>query len=58
MDLTQLYDLGRLALAIDPARVKNVLLPTGQGSGTNLALAAGAQDLFADFRDDAILQNH
>ena len=58
MDLTQLYDLGRLALTLDPARVKNVLLPTGQGSGTNLAVAASAQDLFADFRDDAILQNH
>jgi LCP family protein required for cell wall assembly len=59
MDLGQLYDLGRLALSIDPARVKNVLLPTGaSGNGTNLAVAAGAQDLFADFRDDAILQNH
>lgn len=59
MDLRQLYDLGRLALTIDPARLKNVLLPTGaSGNGTNLAVAAGAQDLFADFRDDAILQNH
>lgn len=58
MDLGQLYDLGRLALSIDPARVKNVLLPTGAGSGTNLSVAASAQDLFADFRDDAILQNH
>lgn len=58
LDLGQLYDLGRLALSLDPARVKNVLLPTGGGSGTNLAVAASAQDLFADFRDDAILQNH
>lgn len=59
MDLGQLYDLGRLALSIDPARVKNVLLPTGaSGSGTNLAVGPGAQELFADFRDDAILQNH
>ncbi len=59
MDLGELYDLGRLALSLDPARVKNVLLPTGaSGNGTNLALAAGAQDLFADFRDDAILQSH
>ena len=59
MDLGQLYDLGRLALSLDPSRVKNVLLPTGASSGgTNLAVAAGAQDLFADFRDDAILQNH
>jgi LCP family protein required for cell wall assembly len=59
MGLTQLYDLGRLALSLDPARVKNVLLPTGaSGNGTNLGVAAGAQDLFADFRDDAILQSH
>ena len=59
MDLGELYDLGRLALSLDPARVKNVLLPTGaSGNGTNLAVASGAQDLFADFRDDAILQTH
>ena len=56
--LGQLFDLGRLALSIDPARVKNVLLPTGQGAGTNLSVAPEAQDLFNDFRDDAILQNH
>ena len=53
-----MYELGRLALSIDPARIKNVVLPTGAGGGTNLAVAPGAQDLFADFRDDAILQNH
>jgi LCP family protein required for cell wall assembly len=58
LDLAQIYDLGRLGLSIDPARVKHVLVPTGAGGGSNLALAAGAQDLFADFRDDAILQSH
>jgi LCP family protein required for cell wall assembly len=58
MDLGQMYDLARLALSIDPARVKNVLLPTGPGGGTNLAVAPAARDLFADFADDAILQNH
>jgi len=58
MGLAEMYDLGRLALTIDPAKVKNVLLPTGQGSGTNLSVAPAAQDLFADFRDDAILQSH
>ena len=58
LDLAELYDLGRLALSIDPARIKNVLLPTGSGSGTNLSVAPEAQDLFADFRDDAILQSH
>jgi len=58
LDLTQMYELGRLAMAIDPARIKNVGLPTGAGAGTNLSVAPQAQDLFNDFRDDAILQNH
>lgn len=58
LNLAELYDLGRLALSIDPARIKSVLLPTGSGGGTNLAVAPAAQDLFADFRDDAVLQSH
>lgn len=58
LDLSHLYDLGRLALSLDPARVRNVLVPTGAGGGTNLAVAPAARDLFADFADDAILQNH
>ena len=58
LDLAELYDLGRLALSIDPARIKNVLLPTGAGSGSNLSVAPEAQGLFADLRDDAILQSH
>jgi polyisoprenyl-teichoic acid--peptidoglycan teichoic acid transferase len=58
LDLGQMYELGRLALSIDPARIKNVVIPTGGGAGTNLSVAPQAQDLFADFRDDAILQNH
>lgn len=58
VDLAQLYTLGRLALSIDPARVRNVLVPTGAGAGTNLAVTPAAQALFADFADDAILQSH
>ena len=58
LSLTEMFDLGRLALSIDPAKVKNVLLPTGAGSGTNLSVAPEAKDLFADFADDAILQRH
>jgi hypothetical protein len=58
MDLSQMYGLGRLAHSLDPARVKNVLVPTGAGGGTNLAVTGDAQNLFGDFRDDAILQNH
>jgi LCP family protein required for cell wall assembly len=53
-----LYRLGRLVLTIDPANIKNVVIPTGGGSGTNLTPAAGIDSLFADFRDDGILQSH
>ncbi len=53
-----LYRLGRLVLTIDPASIKNVVIPTGGGSGTNLAPGAGIQDLFNDFKDDGVLQSH
>jgi LCP family protein required for cell wall assembly len=56
--LSDLYGLGRLGLSLDPAQVKNVLIPVVSGSGSNLALGPGAASLFADFRDDAILQTH
>lgn len=58
VDLAQMYELGRLALSLDPARIKNVLVPTGAAGGTNLAVTPAARDLFADFADDAILQSH
>ena len=58
MDLTAMYELGRLALGIDPARVRNVLVPTGAGGGTNLAVTPAGRVLFGDFADDAILQAH
>jgi polyisoprenyl-teichoic acid--peptidoglycan teichoic acid transferase len=54
----ELYRLGRLALTIDPANIKNVVIPTGGGSGTNLAPGPGIDSLFADFRDDGVLQSH
>ena len=56
--LKDLYGLGRLGLSIDPAQVKNVLVPVVSGSGSNLALGPGAASLFADFRDDGVLQTH
>jgi LCP family protein required for cell wall assembly len=58
LGLTELYRLGRLALSIDPANVKNVVIPVGSGSGSNLALGDGASSLFADFADDGVLQTH
>ena len=53
-----LYRLSRLVLTIDPANIKNVVIPTGGGSGTNLTPGAGIDSLFADFRDDGVLQSH
>ena len=57
VDLMALWRLGRLALSIDPANIKNITIPTGGGTGTNLVLGPGGQELFADFRDDGIVQS-
>jgi polyisoprenyl-teichoic acid--peptidoglycan teichoic acid transferase len=57
--LGDLYRLGRLALSIDPANVRNVTMPGTTGTAANqdvVFVGAGAPALFADFRDDAILQ--
>ncbi len=56
-----LYKLGRLALSIDPANVRSVTVPGGVGSAGGASvvfLGGGASSLFADMRDDAILQSH
>ena len=59
LDLSQMYELGRLAMAIDPARIKNVVRAhRRRARARTSSVAPAAQDLFADFRDDAILQNH
>ena len=58
MNLVDLYRFARLGLSINPANVRNVVTPTGGGSGSDLSLGAGADALFADFRDDAVLQTH
>jgi LCP family protein required for cell wall assembly len=56
--LQDLYRLGRLVLTIDAANIKNVVIPTGGGAGTNLSPGPGIDSLFADFRDDGVLQSH
>ncbi len=56
-----LYRLGRLALSIDPANVRSVTVPGSIGSAANQSVVfvgGGASALFADFRDDAILQSY
>jgi LCP family protein required for cell wall assembly len=56
VDVVGLWRLGRLALSIDPTTIKNITIPVGTGSGTNLTVSGGAQQLFADFADDGIVQ--
>jgi LCP family protein required for cell wall assembly len=59
--VVDLYNLGRLALSIDPARVRNVGMPATLGKVGSLDVvfvAPAAGSLFADFRDDAALQAH
>jgi LCP family protein required for cell wall assembly len=61
VSVRDLYRLGRLGLSVDPANVRNVVMPAtlGQVGPASVVFAApGADSLFADFRDDAILQSH
>ncbi|MGH9277833.1 MAG: LCP family protein [Acidimicrobiales bacterium] len=58
---TDLYRLGRLALSVDPAHVRTVTMPGIIGSTARQSVvfaAPEADGLFADFRDDAVLQSH
>ena len=59
--LADLYRLGRLALSIDAANVRAVTMPGNAGQAGNQSVVfvgPGADGLFSDFRDDAILQSH
>ncbi|MEO6121270.1 MAG: LCP family protein [Acidimicrobiales bacterium] len=59
--LPELYRLGRMALSLDPANVRNVTMPgrVGQAGAASVVFpAAGSDSLFADIRDDAVLQAH
>ncbi len=56
--MTELYRLGRVALAVDPANVRNVTMPgVGAQAGVQSVVrpTSAAGPLFADFRDDAIV---
>jgi LCP family protein required for cell wall assembly len=55
VSLTDLWHLGRLALSIDPANIRSITIPVGGGTGSNLVVGDAA-GLFADFRDDGIVQ--
>jgi LCP family protein required for cell wall assembly len=61
VSLRELYALVNLGLSIDPANVRNVTIPAYAGNvgpASVVFAGGGTQELFADFRDDAILQNH
>jgi len=55
--LTDLYRLGRLLEQIPAKNIRSVTIPTA-GSGECLDLAGTASGLFADFRDDGVLQHN
>ncbi len=56
--LKDLYGLGRLGLSMDPANLRNVVIPVTSGRGGLLQIGAEATSLFQDFADDAVLQSH
>jgi LCP family protein required for cell wall assembly len=59
VDAKDLYRLGRLALSIDPANVRSVTMPGTLGYVGQQSVVfkgPGADSLFEDFRDDAVLQ--
>lgn len=61
VSMRDLYGLGRAALAIEPANVRNVTMPSrlGFAGGASVVFPApAAAGVFADFRDDAVLQAH
>ena len=61
LGLRELYLFGRLAVALDPANVRNVTMPatTGQAGGASVVFPTAATPaLFEDFRDDGVLQSH
>jgi LCP family protein required for cell wall assembly len=53
--MKDLYHLGRVAFSLNPDQIQNITMPyTG---GSCLGLGASAQGLFADFRDDGIVES-
>jgi LCP family protein required for cell wall assembly len=60
-DTAQLVRLGRLALSIDPASVRSVVLPGRPvmiGGASMVEATQAAFPLLADLADDAVLQSH
>ena len=56
-----LYRMGRMALALDPGNVRSVTMPAtlGREGAASVVFPGGAAaGLFADFRDDAVLESN
>jgi LCP family protein required for cell wall assembly len=58
VSIGELFRLGQYSLTLDPAGIRNVVLPVGGGSGSNLVKTDAAASLLADFVDDGALQTH
>ena len=61
VSMRELHNLFQLGLSIDPANVRNMTMPSAigkVGAADVVFPGAGAQEVFADFRDDGILQSH
>lgn len=56
LGLTDLYRLGRIMYDIPSNGIRSVTIPIGGGGC--LSLGAAAPGMFADFRDDAVLETH
>ena len=56
LSLTDLFRLGRVMYGIPTDQIRNVTVPTA--GGNCLSLAGSAAGLFADFRDDAVLESN
>lgn len=55
LGLREFYDLMRIAMAANPDQIKNVGVPVAMGS---YKVQPEGDALFADFRDDGVLQTH
>ena len=55
--IKDLYRLGHIAFALKPDQIKNLGIPYSGGTGC-LTPTAAAGGLFADFRDDAVVESH
>jgi len=56
--IADLFHMGSQTLSFDAANIKNVVLPVGDGPGSNLVKSGDAAGLLADFADDGVLQTH